>query len=218
MSTLIRIITLHPSVLEPGRRAMLIGQRCRPAAPQRASIMAREHKMLPALMKGSQLNPAPDCGLFLRRMQFSLRMASLITEGESRTERRLICFRASMLLAFILAAVFVPAKTAFSNSESPANQQTGVAAFGAVRHSDTIETRTPYQVAVRQLSGPHTVGGYIEYSVWNSRGKQSGSERVKLAKSNSKAGEAEEAGRCKDRRRPRCGLENGNAGCGAYHR
>ena len=112
-------------------------------------------------------------------------MASLITKGEFRTERRLICFRASMLLALILAAVFVPARTALSNTESPANQQTGVAAFAAVRHSDTIETRTPYQVAVRQLSGPNTVGGYIEYSVWNSRGQQTGSDRVRLAKSNS---------------------------------
>jgi len=112
-------------------------------------------------------------------------MASLITKCHSPRERVFGCCRASILLALILAAVFVPAKAAFSNSESPTNQKSGVAAFAAVRHSDTIETRTPYQVALRQLSGPPAVGGYIEYSVWNSRSKQSGSKRVTLSKSNS---------------------------------
>ena len=67
---------------------------------------------------------------------------------------------------------------------SPVPENT-VAAFAAVRHPDTIETRVPYRVEIRQLSGPDAVGGYAEYTVWSADGKKNGSGKVRLTASDS---------------------------------
>ncbi len=56
-----------------------------------------------------------------------------------------------------------------------------MAAFAAQRHPDTIEAHAAYKVAIQQLSGPDAVGGDVEYSIWNSRGKKTASEKAELS-------------------------------------
>lgn len=70
-----------------------------------------------------------------------------------------------------------------TSGQSSASERVRVASFTAQRHPDTIATQGSYPVVVRQLSGPDAVGGRVEYSIWNARGKETASGRVKLSNS-----------------------------------
>ena len=117
-------------------------------------------------------------------MQFSRRMASLITEIEFRTECQWLWYLTRLLLTFVFAAVSAHAvETATPFAGDASFVRNGVPAFAAVRHPDTIETRGSYEVGVRQISGPNAIDGYVEYEVWNTGGKRTGSGRVRLSSS-----------------------------------
>jgi hypothetical protein len=73
-----------------------------------------------------------------------------------------------------------PADTAKMN-ERPG---TAMAAFTAIRHSDTTETQNPYSVQVRQLAGSKATGGQIVYTVTNERGGKLAAGQVKLQHQN----------------------------------
>lgn len=112
-------------------------------------------------------------------------MASLITEGESRTGCQWLRILTLLILMFVLTAVSARAETAALRYSSVSANSIPV--FRSVRHPDTTQTRGSYEVEVRQISGPDATGGYVVYEVSNATGERTGSGRVGLSMPFSKA-------------------------------